>query len=182
MCRCFIIFWLVKQNYQPPCELPSQNCAFAFIAGNNIYVILCVPQTFIRLLILTFSTRSFNNKRDYSIETYRVLNVFHERTRETCFACWILRPPRHSALTSIPPATDIASGQSVHTLTNDSRHSRATPSRYSWRCAGAYSRRLALRSLALPSGAYRPFKHVEGVKRDVRKDGKYKHTRRMRLI
>lgn len=64
-------------------------------------------------------------------------------------------------LTIVPSIVDIASldGQSVHTLTNDSRHSRATPprcARYSWRrvCAGACSRRLALRSFVLPSGAY----------------------------
>lgn len=49
-------------------------------------------------------------------------------------------------------------------------------SRYSWLRVGACSRHLAVRSLALPSGAYRLLKHVEGVKRDVRKDGQEEST------
>lgn len=76
----------------------------------------------------------------------------------SCLPLWTLPRPRD--------------GQSVHTLTNDSRHSRhchvALFLAACWRMQPASCTLVA--PSALPSGAYRQLGHVEGVKKDVRRE------------
>lgn len=146
---CYLYYFSVSEvEYEPSRAVAS---SFALIT-DNICIPYCISCIFILLFIFTVEAviAVLIMSAIICSKPMRFLTVFRERTRGTCLACWVSRSPRHLALATISPAVDIASGQSVHTLTDDSRHSRATPtatSRYSWRRAGAYSRRLPLRSL-----------------------------------
>lgn len=106
------------------------------------------------------------------MQTY-IDSVLHERTEGTCLACRVSHPARSppGSRSCLPLWTLPRDGQSVHTLTNDSRHSRHCHAMLflaaCWRMQPASCTWVA--SSVLPSGAYKQLGHVEGVKRDVRK-------------
>lgn len=94
---------------------------------------------------------------------------FHERTEGTCLACRVSHLVRHPVLDRAFRYGHCLDGQSVHTLTNDSRHSRhchvALFLAACWRMQPASCTLVA--PSVLPSGGYGQLGHMEGVKRNV---------------